>query len=73
LIRRRRLLSLRAYTPDDLWLKLSYPFLQADRIQLVVYPGEVHRIKRPSFNRHRLERYLQWYDHWIKGSPWPAR
>jgi dipeptidyl aminopeptidase/acylaminoacyl peptidase len=86
----------------DLWLKLSYPFLHADRIktptlflggdrdfnvpliggeemyqalrelnvpsELVIYPGEFHGIKRPSFKRHRLERYLQWYDRWIKGA-----
>lgn len=86
----------------DLWLKLSYPFLHADRIktptlflggdkdfnvpliggeemyqalrelnvpsELVVYPGEFHGIRRPSFRRHRYERYLQWYDRWLKGA-----
>jgi len=87
----------------DLWLKLSYPFLHADRIrtptlflggdkdfnvpliggegmyqalrelnvpsELIIYPGEFHVIKRPSFRRHRLERYLKWYDRWIKAAP----
>lgn len=87
----------------ELWSKLSYPFLHADRIrtptlflggaqdfnvpliggeemyqalrelnvpsELVVYPGEFHGIKRPSFKRHRLERYVEWYDRWLKGMP----
>ena len=29
--------------------------------QLVVYPGEYHGLKRPSFIRDRLQRYLDWY------------
>ena len=29
--------------------------------QLVIYPGEFHEIRRPSFERDRLERYLGWY------------
>ncbi len=29
--------------------------------RLVVYPGESHDIKRPSFQRDRLERYVNWY------------
>jgi dipeptidyl aminopeptidase/acylaminoacyl peptidase len=79
----------------DLWLKVSYPFFQADKIrtptlfmgggsdfnvpiigseqmyqalksngvdtQLVIYPGEFHGIKKPSYLRDRLERYLAWY------------
>ncbi len=32
--------------------------------QLIVYPGEGHRLMRPSFARDRLERYVQWYRHW---------
>lgn len=39
--------------------------------ELVVYPGEFHGIKRPSFKRHRLDRYVQWYDRYIKGTPAP--
>lgn len=34
--------------------------------QLVVYPGESHGLKRPSFTRDRLERYLNWYDRYLK-------
>src|SRR5712691_9614725 len=75
----------------DTWVRLSSPFLHADRIntptlflcgdkdfnvpllnseqmyqalrslgretQLVVYPGEYHTIRRPSFVRDRLQRY----------------
>jgi dipeptidyl aminopeptidase/acylaminoacyl peptidase len=83
------------------WLKLSFPFLKADRIvtptlflcgekdfnvpvlnseqmyqalrslgretMLVIYPGEYHGIDRPSFVRDRLERYVAWYDRFLKG------
>ncbi|WP_200960636.1 S9 family peptidase [Sediminicola sp. YIK13] len=35
--------------------------------QLVVYPGEHHGIKRPSFVKDRLERYLQWFKTHVKG------
>lgn len=78
------------------WLRVSYPFLHADRIttptlfmggekdfnvpllgseqmyqalrslgvetELVVYPGQHHSIRRPTFQVDRLERYLAWYD-----------
>jgi dipeptidyl aminopeptidase/acylaminoacyl peptidase len=84
----------------DLWLKLSYPFIHADRIttptlflggdkdfnvpliggeqmyqalrqlnvpsELIIYPGEFHGIRRPSFQRDRLDRYVKWYDRFIK-------
>ncbi|MBM3761858.1 MAG: S9 family peptidase [Acidobacteria bacterium] len=74
------------------WIKISYPFLHADRIktptmflcgdkdfnvpllgseqmyqalrnvgtesQLIIYPGENHGIARPSFQRDRMQRYL---------------
>ncbi len=33
---------------------------------LVVYPGEDHSIDRPSFYKDRFERYLGWYDKWVK-------
>lgn len=36
--------------------------------QLVVYPGEHHGIQRPSFQRDRYNRYLDWYDHYVKGN-----
>ncbi|MEM7357359.1 MAG: S9 family peptidase, partial [Acidobacteriota bacterium] len=35
--------------------------------QLVVYPGEHHGIRTPSFQKDRLERYLAWYDRLVKG------
>jgi len=40
--------------------------------QLVVYPGEYHEFKAPSHLKDRLERYLAWYAHYIKGDPAPA-
>jgi dipeptidyl aminopeptidase/acylaminoacyl peptidase len=79
----------------DLWMKLSYPFFEAEKIhtptlflggekdfnvpiiggeqmyqalkangvdtQLVIYPGEFHGIRKPSYVKDRLERYLAWY------------
>jgi len=84
----------------DTYVKLSYPFLHADRIktptlflggerdfnvpiqggqqmyqalrslgvdtQLIIYPNEFHGIQRPSYQRDRYERYLAWYDKYIK-------
>jgi dipeptidyl aminopeptidase/acylaminoacyl peptidase len=34
--------------------------------QLVIYPGEYHTIRRPSFVRDRLQRYAEWYDKYVK-------
>ncbi len=34
--------------------------------QLVVYPGQFHGISRPSFVRDRYERYLAWYDKYLR-------
>ena len=34
--------------------------------ELVVYPGEFHEFTRPSFIRDRFERYLAWYDKYLK-------
>ncbi len=34
--------------------------------QLVVYPEEHHGIRKPSFVKDRLERYLQWFDSHVK-------
>ncbi len=87
----------------DTYVKLSYPFLHADRIttptlflggerdfnvpiegsqqmyqalrslgidtQLIIYPNEFHGVTRPSYVRDRLERYLAWYDKYLKGRP----
>ena len=36
--------------------------------QLVVYPGQHHGIRIPSFQKDRYERYLAWYDKYVKGS-----
>ena len=30
--------------------------------ELVIYPGQHHAIRRPTFQRDRLERYVAWYD-----------
>jgi dipeptidyl aminopeptidase/acylaminoacyl peptidase len=34
--------------------------------QLVIYPGQYHTITMPSYQRDRLERYLAWYDKYLK-------
>ncbi len=34
--------------------------------QLIVYPGQFHGISRPSFVRDRYERYLAWYDRFLR-------
>ena len=41
--------------------------------ELVVYPGDYHEFKRPSHIKDRLERYLAWYAHFVKGDSTPAR
>jgi dipeptidyl aminopeptidase/acylaminoacyl peptidase len=84
----------------ETYVKISYPFLHADRIttptmflggerdfnvpvqggqqmyqalrslgvdtQLIIYPNEFHGIQRPSYVRDRYERYLAWYDKYVK-------
>ena len=84
-------------------MKISYPFLHADRIatptlflggerdfnvpvqggqqmyqalrslgidtQLIIYPNENHGIQRPSYQKDRMERYLAWYDKYLKKAP----
>jgi dipeptidyl aminopeptidase/acylaminoacyl peptidase len=84
----------------DTYVKISYPFLHADRIQtptlflggerdfnvpvqgsqqmyqalrslgidtqLIIYPNENHGIQRPSYQRDRMERYLAWYNKYVK-------
>ncbi|HST53117.1 MAG TPA: S9 family peptidase [Pyrinomonadaceae bacterium] len=90
----------------ETYVKISYPFLHADRIktptlflggerdfnvpvqgsqqmyqalrslgvdtQLVIYPNEFHGIQRPSYIRDRYERYVAWYDKYLKKSQTPA-
>ena len=41
--------------------------------ELVVYPGEYHEFKTPSHIKDRLERYLAWYGHYVKGDLAPPR
>jgi dipeptidyl aminopeptidase/acylaminoacyl peptidase len=87
----------------DLWLKLSYPFFESEKIhtptlflggekdfnvpvigseqmyqalrangvdtQLVIYPGEFHGIRKPSYVQDRLERYLAWYGKYLGPKP----
>jgi len=36
--------------------------------QMVVYPGEHHIIQRPSFKKDRIERYLAWFNRFLKGN-----
>lgn len=91
----------------ETYVKISYPFLHADRIktptlflggerdfnvpvqggqqmyqalrslgvetQLIIYPNEFHGISRPSYVRDRYERYLAWYDKYVKKNPAPAK
>ena len=33
---------------------------------LVIYPGEFHGLRRPSFLKDRMERWLAWYDAHLK-------
>jgi len=35
--------------------------------QLIVYPDESHGISRPSFRKDRWQRYLDWYDDYVRG------
>jgi dipeptidyl aminopeptidase/acylaminoacyl peptidase len=36
--------------------------------QLVVYPGQPHGLRVPSYQKDRLERYLAWYGKYVKGT-----
>ena len=33
--------------------------------ELVIYPGEYHEIRKPSYRRDRLQRYLGWYGRYL--------
>src|SRR5438309_1340134 len=41
--------------------------------ELVVYPGEFHGFTTPSHIKDRLELYLAWYAHYVKGDSTPPR
>jgi dipeptidyl aminopeptidase/acylaminoacyl peptidase len=34
--------------------------------ELIIYPGENHGIRRPSFQKDRFERYIAWYSKYLK-------
>ena len=36
--------------------------------QLIVYPGQFHNITTPSYQRDRLERYVAWFDKYLKSA-----
>ncbi|HSF13992.1 MAG TPA: S9 family peptidase [Vicinamibacteria bacterium] len=36
--------------------------------QLVIYPGQYHGLTKPSYLRDRLERYVAWFDRFLKGT-----
>ena len=36
--------------------------------ELIVYPGEPHSIRRPSFQKDRFDRYIAWYEKYLKGT-----
>ena len=40
--------------------------------QLIVYPGEFHGIMRPSFQKDRLQRNIDWYEKYLKPVRQPA-
>ena len=50
-----------------------YQALKSNRVdtELIVYPGETHGIRRPSFQKDRLDRYVKWYARYIGGGPVP--
>jgi dipeptidyl aminopeptidase/acylaminoacyl peptidase len=37
--------------------------------QLVIYPNQYHGITIPSYKKDRLERYVAWYDKYLKSAP----
>ena len=40
--------------------------------ELVLYPGQHHGLSRPSFLKDRFDRYLAWYDKYLKPTAAPA-
>ena len=39
--------------------------------RLVVYPGQTHGIRIPSYNVHRYNEYITWYEKYVKGQDAP--
>jgi dipeptidyl aminopeptidase/acylaminoacyl peptidase len=90
----------RPWEHPEVWERVSYPFLHADRIktptlflcgesdfnvpllnseqmyqalrslgvatELVIYPGQFHGLKKPSYILDRYRRYLGWWGKWIR-------
>ncbi len=88
------------WTHPEVWQKISYPFLHADKIKtptlflcgekdynvpllnseqmyqalrtlgvptgLIIYPGQFHGIKKPSYVLDRYQRYLGWYAKYLQ-------
>jgi dipeptidyl aminopeptidase/acylaminoacyl peptidase len=40
--------------------------------ELVIYPGQNHGIEKPSYFKDRYERYVAWYDKYLKPAPAPS-
>lgn len=40
--------------------------------ELVVYPGQGHGLRPPSYQKDRYERYLAWYNKWVKKDQIPV-
>jgi dipeptidyl aminopeptidase/acylaminoacyl peptidase len=40
--------------------------------ELILYPGQTHRLEKPSFLKDRYDRYLAWYDQHLKATAVPA-
>lgn len=40
--------------------------------ELVIYPDQSHSIQKPTYVKDRLDRYLAWYDKYLKGQPGSA-
>ncbi len=40
--------------------------------QLVIYPGEHHGLRKPSYLKDRMQRYLDWHGKYLNNSPRPA-
>ena len=47
-----------------------YQALKSLRVdtQLVIYPDQFHGLAKPSYQRDRLERYVAWYDKYLKAT-----
>ena len=62
------------------WMDWNVPIVNSEQLymalkrlgrttELVVYPGEHHGIRKPSYQKDRYERYLAWYARHVKGEP----